>query len=83
MLEMVEARRNTDRVEQHHDLFSGLLDAAQDEPDNEVALSEEELIGKYNINQLESVLIAITGNMFIFLLAGHDVGPSPSPYTMA
>ena len=50
MLEMVEARRNTDKVEQHHDLFSGLLDAAQDEPDNGVALSEEELIGKYNIN---------------------------------
>ncbi|KAH9998648.1 cytochrome P450 [Russula vinacea] len=56
MLEMVEARRNADKVEQHHDLFSGLLDAAQDEPDNGVALSEEELIG----------------NMFIFLLAGHD-----------
>jgi cytochrome P450 len=56
MLEMVEARRNVDKVEQHHDLFSGLLDAAQDEPDNGVALSEEELIG----------------NMFIFLLAGHD-----------
>ena len=83
MLEMVEARRNTDKVEQHHDLFSGLLDAAQDEPDNGVALSEEELIGKYSINQLESVLTAITGNMFIFLLAGHDVGPSLSAYTMA
>ena len=83
MLEMVEARRNTDKVEQHHDLFSGLLDAAQDEPDNGVALSEEELIGKYNINQMESVLTAITGNMFIFLLAGHDVGPSFSAYIMA
>ena len=83
MLEMVEARRNADKVEQHHDLFSGLLDAAQDEPDNGVALSEEELIGKYNINQLESVLTVITGNMFIFLLAGHDVGLSLSAYTMA
>jgi hypothetical protein len=46
MLEMVEARRNADEVEQRHDLFSGLLDAAQDEPDDGVALSEEELTGE-------------------------------------
>ena len=32
MLEMVEARRNVDKVGDRHDLFSGLLDAAQDEP---------------------------------------------------
>ena len=50
MLEMVEARRDGDRVEQHYDLFSGLLDAAQDELDNGAALSEEELIGEYNID---------------------------------
>jgi hypothetical protein len=50
MLEMVEARRNSDKVEQHHDLFSGLLEAAQDEPDNGTTLNEEELIGKHNID---------------------------------
>jgi hypothetical protein len=60
MLEMVEARRNVDKVEQHHDLFSGLLDAAQDEPDNGVALSEEELIGKYNIALSNSVLTPLS-----------------------
>ena len=42
---MVDARRNTDKVEEHYDLFSGLLDAARDEPDGESALTDEELIG--------------------------------------
>jgi hypothetical protein len=45
MLEMVDARRNTDKVKEHYDLFSGLLDAAQDESDSESALTDEELIG--------------------------------------
>jgi hypothetical protein len=48
MLEMVEARRNSDNVEQHHDLLNGLLDAAQDELDDGTALSDEELIGGYS-----------------------------------
>lgn len=46
MQEMVEARRNVDKVEERYDLFSGLLDAAQDEPDDEAAITEEEVIGK-------------------------------------
>ncbi len=45
MLEMVEARRNADKVEERHDLFSGLLDAARDETDSRAALTDEELIG--------------------------------------
>jgi hypothetical protein len=45
MVEMVEARRNVDKVEQHYDLFSGLLDAAQDEEGNEVTLGDDELFG--------------------------------------
>jgi hypothetical protein len=45
MLEMVDARKNTDKVEERYDLFSGLLDAARDEPDSEAALTDEELIG--------------------------------------
>jgi hypothetical protein len=47
MLEMVEARRKSDKTEQRHDLFTGLLDAAAEEPDNGVALSDQELLGKY------------------------------------
>ncbi|KAH9962838.1 cytochrome P450 [Russula dissimulans] len=56
MLEMVEAHRNFDKSKQRYDLFSGLLDAGQDELDNKGALSDEELFG----------------NMFMFLLAGHE-----------
>jgi hypothetical protein len=46
LLEMVEARRNADKVEERCDLFSGLLDAARDEPDSKAALTDEELIGR-------------------------------------
>jgi hypothetical protein len=49
MLEMVGARRNADKVEERYDLFSGLLDVAQDEPDDEAAITEEEIIGKYDV----------------------------------
>ena len=49
MLEMVEARRNAGKVEERYDLFSGLLDVAPDEPDDEAAITEEEIIGKYDI----------------------------------
>ena len=45
MVEMVEARKNGEKVEQCYDLFSGLLDAAQDEHDTGAALSDDELIG--------------------------------------
>ena len=48
MLEMVEARRISDQGEQRYDLFSGLLDAAQNEPDSEVTLNDEELIGGHS-----------------------------------
>ena len=47
MLEMVKARNNADKVEERYDLFSGLLDATQDEPGNEAVLSDDELIGGY------------------------------------
>ena len=48
MLEMVEARRNADKVEQRYDLFSILLDAAQNETGSEAVLTDEELIGGYS-----------------------------------
>jgi hypothetical protein len=46
MIEMVEARKNGDKVERY-DLFSGLLDAAQDELDNGAVLNDDELIGEH------------------------------------
>jgi hypothetical protein len=67
MLEMVEARRNVDTVVQRHDLFNGLVDAAQDELDNGAALTDDELIG----------------NMFIFLLAGHETTAHTLCFTFA
>jgi hypothetical protein len=48
MLEMVDARRSADKVEQRYDLFSGLLDAAQNETGSEAALTDEELIGGHS-----------------------------------
>ncbi len=79
MLEMVEARKNADEGEQRYDLFSGLLDAAQNELDSEATLSDEELIGGHSISRsLESGLLILAGNMFIFLLAGHEVRSSHS-----
>jgi len=82
MLEMVEARKNADEGKQRYDLFSGLLDAAQNELDGEATLSNEELIGGHSTSRLfeslESDLLILSGNMFIFLLAGHEVRPSLS-----
>ena len=56
MLEMVEARRNGDKVEECYDLFSGLLDAARDEPDKGAGLNDEELIGWYSTLQSFNIL---------------------------
>jgi len=81
MQEMVEARKDADKVEERYDLFSGLLDAAQDEPSSEAALSDDELIGWYSLLDLPTFIAAVLppllGNMFIFLLAGHEVGSLP------
>ena len=43
----MEARKDADKVEERYDLFSGLLDATQDEPGSEAALSNDQLIGWY------------------------------------
>ena len=49
MLEMVEARRTSHKVEERHDLFSGLLDASREEMNNGAALDDDELLGKHSI----------------------------------
>jgi hypothetical protein len=56
MQEMVETRRKADKVEERYDLFSGLLDAAQDEPDSGSAISDDELIGEYPMSRLFGIL---------------------------
>ena len=50
MAEMVDARRSAEIKEERHDLFSGLVDAAHDEPDGGVAITEEELIGECQLS---------------------------------
>ncbi|KAH9074397.1 cytochrome P450 [Lactarius deliciosus] len=67
MVEMVDARRSAETREERHDLFNGLLDAADDNPDGSVAITEQELIG----------------NMFIFLLAGHETTAHTLCFTFA
>ncbi|EKM52723.1 uncharacterized protein PHACADRAFT_211944 [Phanerochaete carnosa HHB-10118-sp] len=56
MLEMIHARRYAEKKEERYDLFSGLLDASEEESDGQAKLTDRELLG----------------NIFIFLLAGHE-----------
>lgn len=72
MSEMIQQRKLSEKVERF-DLFSSLL-AANDEETSDVKLVESELIGDrpetwaymnaHNFNP---------GNIFIFLVAGHEV----------
>jgi hypothetical protein len=81
MLEMVNDRRNGDTKEERYDLFSGLLDASQEEPESGPAINDQELMGKSSfVSHFGDVLTQciLTGNMFIIILAGHEVGSSPS-----
>ena len=48
MLEMIRARRSGEKRDEQHDLFSGLLDAADEEAAGRVAISDRELMGKPN-----------------------------------
>ncbi|EKM52722.1 uncharacterized protein PHACADRAFT_261326, partial [Phanerochaete carnosa HHB-10118-sp] len=56
MMEMIHARRYAEKKEERYDLFSGLLDASEEESDGQAKLTDRELLG----------------NIFIFLLAGHE-----------
>ncbi|KZV73228.1 614 534 cytochrome P450 [Peniophora sp. CONT] len=56
MKQMIYSRKLSEKEEERHDLFSNLLDAANDDTDGEPKLADSELVG----------------NIFIFLLAGHE-----------
>ena len=73
MSEMIRERQNSEKVERH-DLFSNLL-AANDEDMDIVNLTESELIGVclYSRWLKLEVLINVKGNIYIFLIAGHEV----------
>ncbi|KAH8991730.1 cytochrome P450 [Lactarius akahatsu] len=67
MAEMVHARRSAETKEERHDLFSVLLDATSDDPNGSLTITEQELFG----------------NMFIFLLAGHETTAHTLCFTFA
>lgn len=76
MVEMIRDRQNAEKVERH-DLFSSLL-AANDHDLDATTLTESELIGeifrfiKVRIIFAESDCLS-QGNVYIFLVAGHEV----------
>lgn len=45
MMDMIHSRKQTGTMEEHHDLFSSLLSAADDESEGEPRLADSELIG--------------------------------------
>ncbi|KAH9057198.1 family 614/534 cytochrome P450 [Lactarius vividus] len=67
MTEMVYTRRSAETKEERHDLFSVLLDATSDETNDSLTITEQELFG----------------NMFIFLLAGHETTAHTLCFTFA
>lgn len=46
MMEMVNARRNSEKKEERYDLFSSLLDASEEESDSQSKLTDRELLGE-------------------------------------
>jgi len=49
MREMVDARRAAPNLDERQDLFSRLINASQTEKDGTSMLSDDELIGLYNV----------------------------------
>ena len=66
-----ERRAVVDKVERH-DLFSSLLEANDYDLDLET-LSENEIISTFFVLHLLTMLTKILGNIYVFLVAGHEV----------
>ncbi|KII87602.1 hypothetical protein PLICRDRAFT_54684 [Plicaturopsis crispa FD-325 SS-3] len=69
MLEMIYARRSAEKKEERYDLFSSLLDASEDE---DLAGGDAKLLNS-----------ELVGNIFIFLLAGHETTAHTLCFTFA
>ncbi len=77
MDEMVQERRTSTKNEERYDLFSSLLDANEGQLEGDAKLSDKALLGACEAKHA-SVLTLMpvrTGNVFLFLVAGHDVHP--------
>lgn len=84
MLEMIRVRQSGDSVNRN-DLFSNLLEANDGEA-NDNSLSEEELMGMRSSRPDQSCtspLTVPTGNIFIFLLAGHETTSNTLTFAFA
>ena len=80
---MIQAGKALEKTERY-DLFSNLLEAHGDEDvGGEVKLSTSELVGKTFRNKYcrpfasFSDIRMLLGNVFMFLLAGHEVPSAP------
>ncbi|KAK7051243.1 hypothetical protein VNI00_004743 [Paramarasmius palmivorus] len=67
MFEMIAKRRSAEKKEERYDLFSSLLDANDDTTTGDSPLTEREVVG----------------NIFIFLLAGHETTAHTLSFTFA
>lgn len=81
---MIDNRRLNETKEERHDLFTALLDANMEEEEvtgeTPTRLTDSELIGTTDwprhTKWIErSEMWKSVGNIFIFLLAGHEVSP--------
>lgn len=85
MQEMIDERRNAEKRPERPDLFSNLLDANMEEEEGkETRLADSELIGTLDTFGLCSMVLTTCrislGDIFVFLLAGHEVSLfSPPP----
>lgn len=72
MMQMIQERRESDAKVERYDLFSSLLDAS-DEMDGLSKLADREVLGAYFrvcIYVQGLTWLLVSGNIFIFLLAG-------------
>jgi hypothetical protein len=84
--EMIRERELEVEKSERNDLLSNLLEA-NDLDANLVALTESELICMFTFKSYIFLLILTNGffiaNIYIFLVAGHEVGINPYfPYTL-
>jgi hypothetical protein len=72
MVEMIRERQAVGDNAERHDLFSSLMRANDQDLDLET-LSENEIISMLLISHIDLVPTNVTGNIYIFLVAGHEV----------
>ena len=71
---MIAARKGSEIKEERNDLFNALLDAYEEEDEEGIKLTDSDLIGTHAaVAHFIPVFISSLGNIFIFLVAGHEV----------